>query len=96
MPPAGAADVFVNIGDMLARRTNDELCSTWHRVVAPADAAEAARPRFVIALFVDADSASPLAALPQFVSPERPAKYAPISAGDFKAMRLAGQTTTDQ
>ncbi|KAH8074568.1 tudor domain-containing protein [Aureococcus anophagefferens] len=96
VPPAGAADVFVNIGDMLARRTNDELCSTWHRVVAPADAAEAARPRFVIALFVDADSASPLAALPQFVSPERPAKYAPISAGDFKAMRLAGQTTTDQ
>ena len=40
MPPAGAADVFVNIGDMLARRTNDELCSTWHRVVAPADAAD--------------------------------------------------------
>ncbi|KAH8097379.1 hypothetical protein JL720_269 [Aureococcus anophagefferens] len=26
VPPAGAADVFVNIGDMLARRTNDELC----------------------------------------------------------------------
>ena len=98
-PPEGATgdDVgvaFVNIGDMLARRTNDELCSTWHRVVAPATADEAARPRFVIAFFCDADSETSLEAIPRFTSPQRPAKYAPMTAGDFKAMRLAGQTTT--
>ena len=62
-------------------------------MVVPADAAEAARSRFVIALFCDADAPTVLEPLPQFVSPSRPAKYPYTLAGDFKAMRIAGQTT---
>lgn len=97
MPPPGAVDdgsgvAFVNLGDMLCRWTNNECCATPHRVVAPAEPAQAARSRFVIALFCDADAATSLACLPQFTSAERPPLFQPMSAGDFKAMRLAGIT----
>lgn len=95
-PPAGAREggvgvAFVNVGQMLSRWTNDEVHPTRHRVVAPAEPAKAARSRFVIALFCDADARTPLDVLPQFTA-SRPPRYPPILAGDFKAMLLSAQT----
>ena len=75
---------------MLARWTNDEVVSTRHRVVS--QGGDAARPRYAIALFCDADSPTPLAVLPQFCGPARPPRYETVTAGAYKAMRLAGQT----
>ena len=100
MPPDGAQDggvgvAFVNLGGQLERWSNDEVVATRHRVVAPADPAEAARSRFVIALFIDADTPTDLACLEHFVSESRPAKYPPMTSGDYKAMRLDYQTTVD-
>lgn len=100
LPPDGAQDedsgvgvAFVNLGGQLERWTNDEVVATKHRVVAPATAAEALRPRFVIALFCDADTPTSLACLPQFTSASRPAKYEPMTSGAYKAMRLGAQTS---
>ena len=99
-PPDGAQQggvgvAFVNLGGMLERWTNDEVVATRHRVVAPADAAEAARSRYVLALFCDADTPVSLACLPRFQSGARPARYAPMTAGDYKAMRLGAQTDVE-
>ena len=98
VPPEGAQDdgcgvAFMNLGGQLERWTNDEVVATVHRVVAPAEPAEALRSRFVIALFCDADTSTSLACLPQFTSMARPASYDPITSGDYKAMRLGAQTS---
>lgn len=98
MPPDGAEDggvgvAFVNLGGQLERWTNDEVVATKHRVVAPAEPAEASRSRFVIALFIDADTPTMLSCLPEFSSVTRPARYQPITSGDYKAMRLGAQTS---
>ena len=84
---------FVNLGGQLERWTNDEVVATRHRVVAPAEPAQALRPRFVIAIFCDADTSTSLACLPHFTTPTRPARYEPITSGDYKAMRLGAQTS---
>lgn len=100
VPPDGAQAgghgvAFVNLGGQLERWTNDEVIATRHRVVAPADAAESLRSRFVIAIFCDADTPTSLACLPQFTSASRPARYQPMSSGDYKAMRLGVQTSIE-
>jgi isopenicillin N synthase-like dioxygenase len=71
-----------NIGDCLMRWTNDVYVSTPHRVRPPE------RERTSVAFFLDADPDAPVAALPGCVSPSRPARYPPISAGDYLSERL--------
>jgi isopenicillin N synthase-like dioxygenase len=71
-----------NIGDCLMRWTNDVYVSTPHRVRPPD------RERMSIAFFLDADPGALVEALPGCVSAERPARYPPISAGDYLAERL--------
>ena len=98
VPPEGAQDggvgvAFINLGGQLERWTNDEVVATRHRVVAPEDPLEALRSRFVIAIFCDADTSTSLACLPHFTSDARPAKYEPITSGDYKVMRLGAQTS---
>ena len=85
-PPAGA--VVVNIGDMLARMTNDVLPSTTHRVVNPTpDRRGVARYSMPFFLHFRADFL--VETLPQCVTAERPNRYPiPITAGDFLDQRL--------
>ncbi|MEL7310790.1 MAG: 2OG-Fe(II) oxygenase family protein [Pseudomonadota bacterium] len=74
---ATEGDIVINAGDLLEVWTNGRYRSTQHRV----------QPRYgeqvrqSIALFVDPDSATEVAALPSCVSAANPARFAPTSAG---------------
>jgi isopenicillin N synthase-like dioxygenase len=74
-PPRAAAFV-VNVGDMLETWTNGELTATSHRV------RKLTEERFAFPLFFSCDYAVEVAPLPQFVTPERPARYPAVKAGE--------------
>ena len=86
-PPTGA--VVVNIGDMLARLTNDVLPSTGHRVVNPApERRRVARRSTPFFLHFRPDFL--IETLSGCVTAERPNRYPePITAHDFLQRRLA-------
>jgi isopenicillin N synthase-like dioxygenase len=71
-----------NIGDCLMRWSNDDV-STPHKVVSPAGA-----DRYSVAFFLDPNPEAMVACLPTCISPDRPAKYAPITGADFLRSRL--------
>lgn len=72
-----------NIGDSLMRWSNDVYVSTPHKVVCPRGA-----DRYSVAFFLDPNPDAIVDCLPSCVGPGRPAKYRPITAGDFLQSRL--------
>jgi isopenicillin N synthase-like dioxygenase len=71
----------VNIGDMLARWTNDRWVSTLHRVVnPPADKAAESRRQSVV-FFQNPNYDAPVACLPGCAEPGAAPKYPPTTAG---------------
>jgi isopenicillin N synthase-like dioxygenase len=74
-PPRPGAFV-VNIGDTLEMWTNGELTATSHRV------RKVSQERFSFPLFFACDYEVEVAPLPQFVSPDRPARYPAVKAGE--------------
>jgi isopenicillin N synthase-like dioxygenase len=86
--PAGSA-LLVNLGDSLARWTNDQWLSTVHRVAPPRVHGELV-PRRSAAYFHDGNVDAVIEALPSCVSAERPAHYAPVTVGEHLAAKLAG------
>lgn len=86
-PPPGA--LVVNIGDMLARLTNDVLPSTTHRVVNPAPERRGVA-RYSTPFFLHFRRDFLVETLPVCLSPDRPNRYPePITAGAFLDRRLA-------
>lgn len=84
--PPGA--VVVNIGDMLARLTNDVLPSTTHRVVNPAPERRGVA-RYSAPFFVHFRPDFLIRTLAGCAGPDRPDRYpSPITAGDYLAERL--------
>jgi isopenicillin N synthase-like dioxygenase len=83
-PPLEGCTV-INTGDLMERWTNGRFCSTPHRV-RPIDGA---RDRYSIAMFVDPDSDVRVECIASCVTPERPARYTPISAGEHLYQRIA-------
>ena len=70
-------DTFViNIGDMMARWTNDLFASTQHRVVNVSGA-----ERYSIPFFFDPNFQAKVEALPSCTGPERPPRFAPTTSG---------------
>jgi isopenicillin N synthase-like dioxygenase len=82
-PIAGCA--VINTGDLMQRWTNERFCSTPHRV----RPVTGARDRYSIAMFVDPDPAVEVRTLPSCITPERPARYPPISAAAHLQQRIA-------
>ena len=77
-------DAFIcNIGDCLMRWSNDVYVSTPHKVVSPP-----AADRYSVAFFLDPNPDAVVECLPTCTSPERPAKYKPITGADFLRSRL--------
>ncbi|MEO9965845.1 MAG: 2-oxoglutarate and iron-dependent oxygenase domain-containing protein [Reichenbachiella sp.] len=80
--------IVVNVGDMLARHTNDKLKSTIHRVVNPPK--ELMRTsRYSIPFFMHPRSDMDLTCLENCVDAEHPKQFDDITAGEFLQQRLA-------
>lgn len=81
-------DAFViNIGDMLEIFSNGTFTATSHRV------RKVKEERYSFPYFASCDYHTVVAPLPQFVSGERPAKFAPLVSGDHLLAQTA-QTFT--
>lgn len=74
--PPRAGCFVVNIGDTLEMWTNGELTATSHRV------RKVREERFSFPLFFSCDYDVEVQPLPQFISPERPARYPSVKAGE--------------
>jgi len=73
----------VNIGDCMARWSNDLFASTIHRAINITG-----KPRYSIPFFLGANYDTVIDALPGTVTAERPKKYEPVTAGDYVQSRL--------
>jgi len=80
--------IIVNVGDMLARLTNDRLKSTIHRVVNPPKE-KMGSSRYSIPFFMHPRSDMDLTCLAECVSKEHPKQYKDMTAGQFLEERLA-------
>ena len=66
----------VNIGDMMARWTNDLFASTYHRVINASG-----RERYSMPFFFDPNFEADLTVLPTCSGPDNPPKYPPTTGG---------------
>lgn len=73
-----------NIGDMMARWTNDQFRSTRHRVINK----DPTRDRYSLPIFFDPNLKAKIVCLSEFVTPEHPAKFDSVRFGDYYARRL--------
>jgi isopenicillin N synthase-like dioxygenase len=89
--PPGA--LTCNIGDMLARWTNDHWTSTLHRVVPPAASGTRRVRRRSLARFLDGPPDLVLDGMPSCYSDISRARYQPVVAGDGLRARLVGGPT---
>ncbi len=80
--------IVVNVGDMLARLTNDTLKSTIHRVVNPPKE-RMGTSRYSIPFFMHPRSEMDLTCLSSCVNEKNPKSYADMTAGEFLQERLA-------
>lgn len=89
VPPLDGA-FFINLGDQMARWTDDRYRATPHRVVN-----RSGRDRYSIAFFVHPNFDAMIASLAAPRSKPRTSKYPPIRAGDDLLARLGNSGSSD-
>merc|ERR1712032_1251717 len=78
----------INLGDLMRRWTNDRWSSTLHKVVnPPAGNVKAWGRRLAIAFFHNLNKEAVVEAIPSCITPEQPALYDPIVAGEFLMLK---------
>jgi isopenicillin N synthase-like dioxygenase len=87
--PAGG--FVVNIGDMMARWTNDRWVSTLHRVVNPPRDLVSGTERLSIGFFHQPNDDFVVECLPGCRDAEGRALYPPVAAGDYMTARFNSQ-----
>jgi len=80
--------LVVNLGDQFARWTNDVFKSTVHRAINVSGA-----DRYSIPLFFGTDYDVRLEPIPTCISPDTPAKYEVVTAGEYVKSRLEATYT---
>jgi isopenicillin N synthase-like dioxygenase len=74
--------LVINIGDLFQRWTNDVYASNQHRVVN-----RTGKERYSIPMFFNLDYHTLISCLPTCQSEDNPAKYQPITSGDYLLSR---------
>jgi isopenicillin N synthase-like dioxygenase len=88
IPAPGA--LLVNLGDLLARWTNDRWISTLHRVLPPTDGEGTLVRRRSAAFFHDGNADAVISVLPGCSAEAEPARYESVTVSDHLAARLNG------
>jgi len=70
--------LVINIGDLMARWTNDRFRATRHRVINISG-----KERVSMACFGNTNFHAPIECIPSCCSPSNPARYAPTTAGEY-------------
>lgn len=78
----------INIGDLMARWTNDRWRSTLHRVVNPPRDVRGPTRRLSLVLFTGPDDDAVISCLPSCVDTAHPAKYPPVRSRDYLETKL--------
>ena len=82
--PLVADGFIVNIGDLMARWTNDRWVSTLHRVVDPCSSDDSPSPRRQsIAYFMNPNDDAQITAIPTCIGHGETPKYPPVAAGRY-------------
>jgi isopenicillin N synthase-like dioxygenase len=81
--PPVEGTLVINIGDLLARWTNDRYASTPHRVINASG-----RARSSMAVFFDPHPDTDVSVLDVCCSPDNPARYPPTSCGAYLLRRF--------
>lgn len=87
-PAPGA--LLVNLGDLLARWTNDRWTSTMHRVVPPTDARGRLIRRRSAAFFHDGNADALITTLEPCLDADGATPYAPVTVAEHLAQKLGG------
>jgi isopenicillin N synthase-like dioxygenase len=80
--PLVSDSLIINLGDAMARWTNDRWRSTLHRVVTPAASLAATSRRQSIAFFHNADWDAVIECIPSCLAAGESPRYAPVTAGE--------------
>jgi isopenicillin N synthase-like dioxygenase len=84
---------IVNIGDLMARWTNDRWRSTLHRVMNPSRSLTGSTRRLSMVVFSRPDDDAQIACLPTCVDAADRPRFPPVSAGDFTRAKLQQSAT---
>ena len=86
-----AGSFIINLGDLMGRWTNDRWVSTLHRVVNPPPGQASDSGRLSLVFFHHPNQDAVIECIPTCASADNPAKYPPITAGDYIKGKFAKQ-----